>query len=916
MALAVFIGVSLGAIVWANATDGQVNTPAWAAPKAMAVKRVGALSQFQNQPNLFGNLDCTPTSYRTVSSSTMQIGCFTQTAFGQINSDDDSVIYNATDEALPLLPYSGHEILAPWPQAGVLVALDPALVSGTYINLYKDPLAVMHNQRNQLGELIAKQLTAPPDLQLRGPDGQPLVIDPQTLAFSDEGSWLVAEDLSGSFVRINLATLDVLPFAPAYGSNGSPALLRSQVAISRDGRYVAINNEAAGAFKIYDLSTCDGQTATNLSPLNCQSYDYRYFVAQQISGLQTINHVRFINDGLISFEARTSDSDRDGVYELAPSANITSLIDYLGLGDSYTSGEGAFDYTAGTDSADNSCHLSINSYPFLLTHDLFGEQSGHSVACSGAEINDIDDLNGNYRGQVKDGSSWQALSSGDPTLLDSIMTNFSPGYIAQERFVQQYQPRIISVGVGGNDIGFGDILQECVEPKLSLHISSEDCFNTYESRLELKNLIDRTEPRWVNLYRSLQNSAPATRLYVIGYPQIVSDTGDCALNVHLSKSELEFTEEIIDYLNGDVRQAAAQAGVSYVDISHALDGHRLCEAASYDVAVNGLTAGGDASILGVNVFGKESYHPNALGQHLIEQAILKQTNNFAEATEVSDSPPDDGQLLNAPKSGQTVYNRVPQDGLAATEATAGHSIAVSIDGSRAGLQPDTTYSIHLDGPSGAQIGTVTSGDSGDISGAGIIPNATDPGGHTIDVTGSDQDGNPIDVTQPIYVPAANNDSDGDGIPDSQDSCPYAVNSGIDSDHDGIDDVCDPLIGRPPTSTGPSDATIPTSDGDFNVDLQADDDDSVWLGSSPLTVASGLAIRPNGKAIILRRVASKKIINNLSPASIKRITKPSLPFSNLQRLNWLTWMILITLIWWLMVLIYMLFRTVRRFKSRY
>src|SRR5207248_441170 len=103
---------------------------------------------------------------------------------------------------------------------------------------------------------------------------------------------------------------------------------------------------------------------------------------------------------------------------------------------------------------------------------------------------------------------------------------------------------------------------------------------------------------------------------------------------------------IVDYLNGALQQAATQAKVSFIDISQALRGHRLCEAKGYDVAVNGLTAGTDAGLFGVRLFGKESYHPNALGQSLMEAAILHQTNNFQSREAASAGTNTSQTLLN------------------------------------------------------------------------------------------------------------------------------------------------------------------------------------------------------------------------------------------------------------------------------
>jgi len=793
--VAVSCAVFAVALSYAAGNGSSGGAPAWGSPSAKALRKVSLIDGVQSEPNFLHNLDCATATYRMVNSGVMQTGCFTRTAFGMIDSDSDTVIFNGTDEAVSLLSYSPHAVLAPWPSALDLVVLDSVNTGGSYISMYRNPLAALPDLNNPFNQSSSKQLAAPPDLVLHDPSGQPLVVNAQTLAFSAGGSWLVAETLNGSFVRFNLATLSMLPFAPAFGSQGSPALLKSQVAVSDNGRYVAIENEAAASFKVYDLTTCNGSTSAHLQPQSCQSYDYQSFVGQQIAGLQSIRHVRFVNDGLLSFKATATNSGSDGTYELAPTDGITSLTDYVGLGDSYTAGEGAFDYLAGTDTSDNMCHLSTNSYPLLLTHDLFGAAGGHSVACSGAVINDIGSLSGSYRGQVKGVSSQGQLEQSDPDLWGSITSSFLPGYIAQQSFVEQYQPGVVTVSVGGNDIGFGAILQNCVAPHLSLRSGGQTCYSTYEDRAELEALINRTLPRWTALYKQLLAEAPGMQLYVIGYPQIFSANGNCSLNVHLNKSELEFAQALIDYLNDTIRQAAVAAGVPYVDIGQALAGHRLCEAASYDVAVNGLTAGTDSGVFGLRLLGKESYHPNALGQALIEQAILKQTHNLRVNTG-SGTPPTSDNLIQAPKSGRAINVLVPSDNLVNPVIAAGSSSPLTISSAASGSVRNASYTVSLDGVGAAKIATLVSDNNGDVSGTITLPSTTSPGGHTVDVTGSNQAGQRIDITQPIYVPANSSDADGDGIPDTLDSCPGVVNSGHDDDQDGVDDVCDALIGLP------------------------------------------------------------------------------------------------------------------------
>lgn len=776
-------------------------TTGWTSPGNAEFRRVSDLSAAQTEPNFLNNIDCTAITYRLTGSNTMRTGCFTPTALGMLDGDSETVIYNGTDEGVQLDTSVPDEIVEPWPDSSNLITFEPISTGGAYLGLFKNVPPVRHG-RNSLGEVTREQITRPPDMFINDPEGQHLVVNPQTAAFSAGGAWLVVEDYNNSFVRINLATMDLTAFAPAFNN---PIAQDSLVAVSPDGRFVAIENGRNETFTVYDLSTCSS-VHHYLAARFCQSYDYWTVMHQRIGGLRFIQHLRFINDDLLSFEATADSPGASGSYELSPTGEISSLTDYLGLGDSYTSGEGAFDYLAGTDTSDNKCHLSVNSYPLLLTRDLFSEASGHSVACSGAVINDVGSLGAGYRGQVRGGSSYVDLTASGR--LGGILAGFTPGYASQRRFVRQYQPRVVSVSIGGNDIGFGDILQNCVEPHLTLKPSGQNCYSSYESREEILQLIDRTVPRWTNLYKQLQADDPAGRLYAIGYPSIVFSGGRCGLNVHLSRSELEFANQLITYLDGDIREAAQAAGITYVDISHALDGHRLCEAAGYDTAVNGLTAGNDVGLAGINVLGHESYHPNALGQQLIEQAILKQTDNLAgagnaEAAAGSSAAPDGSALLDAPKSGAPVYAFVPYDSLTAAVIRPGSGAQLTVDGVSGGLEPDSSYSIHLGGPDGKALATVSSDDQGNISTGFTVPAGADVGGTTIDVVGIDKGGQTADLSQPVYIIGDPDDFDGDGIANSSDSCPYAVNSGQDSDGDGIDDSCDGQIGAAADSDGPA-----------------------------------------------------------------------------------------------------------------
>jgi lysophospholipase L1-like esterase len=806
LALSLSLGVlSLGAVL-AQADSSTNASPAWAQPAAMALQKIGPVSEADlDQASFVDNLDCIRAEYLISDSGTSRTGCYMGTAFGQVDVENDLTTFAGTaSKAIPLVPYIANEALLPWPHTTAMLALNNSAASGSYLSLYRDILGDLKDQDDTAGQLHAKLVTRPPDQPLTGPGGQDIVVNGNVIGYSDDGSWLVVETMSGSFVRLNLATQAVTPFAASFVSQGSsPGLNESQVAISDDGRYIAVANSAANSLKIYDLTTCPGP-AVSLQPLACAAYNYWPYANSRISGLQQIKHLRFMTDSLLSFEA--AGPSATNTYELTPAAVITSLSDFLSLGDSYTSGEGAYDYLAGTDTSDNVCHLSANSYPLLLIRQLFTSQGGHSVACSGATVQDIlPAAAASYPGQVRGGT---ALSQRSSDNIAQILGNFSPGYLPQANFVSQYQPKTLTVSVGGNDIGFGDILAQCVLP----HLRNTTCYSTYEDRLELARTIDKENAALKGLLQKLKAKSPATAIYVIGYPQIAAEHGDCALNVHLDEAEIVFSEQIVQHLDEAIAQAAQSAGAQYVDISQALAGHRLCETAASQVAVNGLTAGAAAGITidgvsSIKFLAKESYHPNAFGYQLIEQAILNQTHNFSQApapgsfmANYTPAADDAIGLLNATKSGRAVTDVTTDDTITADILSRNTGFNLSINGTTDGLEPNTPYTTRLGGSDGQIISTLVTGSDDTLAGTVPMPGSAPTGVQTIDIVGQNQAGDTSDITKTVYVPVSSNDYDGDGIPNQADSCPTITNSGQDADHDGIDDACDQLIGAP-SATG-------------------------------------------------------------------------------------------------------------------
>lgn len=621
----------------------------------------------------------------------------------------------------------------------------------------------------------------PADAQLKDKAGTPLTAI--GLSVSNNSKWYVT-DTKGSIVRINADTKEALPFhtSPNYSLGYNPGL---DTAISSDGRFALVYMDVSKYLRIVDLSTC-GPIPNTISgtPANCESKELTSAL-QNIPGFLGINQPKFINNNVISFYVGYKDANnvtRQAKYRMVAPGQSPAVLEYLGLGDSFSSGEGAYSYYPETDVTENKCHLSRFSYPYLIGQDL-DYNSYKSIACSGATS-----------GHIAKNAQYDYITGASPN--PNNLGTWLPGSQRQLDLVQANQPNVITLTAGGNDIGFGDILKKCTGGGFV----ADTCFNSKEDRQELIRLVNEKFGALVDTYTKLKHSSKTDmKVYVAGYPKVAKDNSPCGNNVRLDSDEVKFSNLLVDYLNSVIQAAASKAGVRYVDVTDALTGHRLCETEYSNTAVNGLTAGND--VLGI--IGNESYHPNAMGHRLLKSKILIETSNFTQSMPVANSaaaPPVESPslpILNVPASGRSLKKAVFHSSLASDALFKDESEIIEINSDGAALKKNTSYTIELHSTP-VSLGTHSTDANGKLTANITLPATVPTGFHTLHIFGQNLTNENIDIYKVVYVGATQNDLDGDGVANNQDACVSISPIGQDVDQDDVDDGCDGYINDSPT----------------------------------------------------------------------------------------------------------------------
>ena len=240
---------------------------------------------------------------------------------------------------------------------------------------------------------------------------------------------------------------------------------------------------------------------------------------------------------------------------------------WIAAGDSYSAGEGSTKATGKCGRNDLAIAVQARN---LVDKDVPVDTFVH-VACDGAVTDDI------------------------PSQIQSA-----------ESANGNQQFNLVTLSVGGNDIGFSKVLVDCIGGNLVPGGRRGCSFSDTDLLDRAKSLTARLVP----LYQAIRHElAPHGALVIMGYPNLVADPAvwpqdECS---GISKQDGATFRKIGEQLDATIGDAARQASATYVSLTAAFDGHEVC--GQKEQWLNGFEFG----VANRTLRPLGSFHPNDLG---------------------------------------------------------------------------------------------------------------------------------------------------------------------------------------------------------------------------------------------------------------------------------------------------------------
>jgi lysophospholipase L1-like esterase len=242
---------------------------------------------------------------------------------------------------------------------------------------------------------------------------------------------------------------------------------------------------------------------------------------------------------------------------------------YVALGDSFTAGP----LIPNQHGSPIGCLRSDHNYPSLLAGRL-QPATFVDVSCSGADTTDMTTAQGVTLGT-------------NPPQFDAITADTT----------------LVSVGIGGNDIGYTGIFETCAELSFNNPFGSP-CKSHFGGQLDQR--IAATAPKIAAVLRGIHERAPQARLLVVGYLRLLPSGRGCWPVVPIAWGDVPFVDGVERAFNAMLADQASQNGATFVDAYTGGNGHDMC-AAPGAKWVEGLVPTDLAAPI----------HPNATGMSVV-----------------------------------------------------------------------------------------------------------------------------------------------------------------------------------------------------------------------------------------------------------------------------------------------------------
>ncbi|WAL93379.1 SGNH/GDSL hydrolase family protein [Streptomyces sp. Je 1-369] len=311
----------------------------------------------------------------------------------------------------------------------------------------------------------------------------------------------------------------------------------------------------------------------------------------------------------------------------AAGAAAADAYEWVALGDSYTAGGFVGEpLPALGDASRDGCDRTTEAYPALVDRELAEFPPGlpvnlTDVSCGNAAIDHIANTKQTPISPV------QPPEGGWPAVDTQI-----------ERAGLNSETDVVTVGVGGNSLPFGDMLGECLKLG-TIGKSCRDHYTDPEGEESIDERLQRVEQEYIGMLVKVHDAAPNAKVITVGYPAVLPEDGSACNRLALTElggithADVDWLrEDVLKKLNATIQRDAGFFGDQYVDVYSSSVGHDACQPADTKW-IEGVC--GDApdywptkvGVLNCAIIGKRVtlVHPNAEGhantaQH-VERAV-------------------------------------------------------------------------------------------------------------------------------------------------------------------------------------------------------------------------------------------------------------------------------------------------------